>query len=221
MKSPPKLRPKTTKPPLVIGLTGGIASGKSTVAGYFEKLGGVVIDADAIVRNVLACKGIRETLARRWGKEFLDADGRPDRQKIAEVVFRSPKKLEEWTSWVHPPTRKKMRKQLENALKNSLVSFIIVDAPLLIEADLEAWCDAVVFVDADPSRRIERARVSRGWPDDEVRRRESAQLSLSEKRNRADAVISNNGSPAETFRQVKRLATQWMISPPSRTSKSQ
>jgi dephospho-CoA kinase len=195
--------------PKVIGLTGGIASGKSSVAALFADLGAAVIDADAIAREVLRSPEIAEKLRKSWGHETFH-DGSPDRARIAEIAFRDPEKLKELTSWVHPPTLQEMRAQLDRALADRGVRLIIIDAPLLIEADLAPWCDVLVFVDAADSLRSARARADRGWSDDEVLRREAAQAPLAEKRARASVVINNNGSVEDARAAVAQLFSQWV-----------
>jgi dephospho-CoA kinase len=197
------------KPPKVIGLTGGIASGKSSVAAMFAALGAAVIDADAIAREVLRLPEVAVKLRKSWGHETFH-DGRPDRARIAETAFRDPAKLKELTSWVHPPTLREMRAQLDRALEDRGVPLIVIDAPLLIEADLAPWCDAVVFVDAADPLRLARARADRGWSDDEVLRREAAQAPLAEKRARASVVLDNNGSVEEARAAVAQLFRQWV-----------
>ena len=194
--------------PKVIGLVGGVASGKSTVAALFAQLGAEVIDADAIARDVLESADVRENMRRAWGPSVFDGEGRPDRARVADLVFRDPDKRRELNAWVHPAVRAEMRARLDRSLRGRAAPLIVIDAPLLLEADLEAWCDAIVFVDADPARRAERA-AARGWLAEEVARRESAQAPLDEKRARADLVIQNNGSVEETLLQVKRLFRQW------------
>jgi dephospho-CoA kinase len=185
------------KKPKVIGLTGGIASGKSSVAAMFAALGAAVIDAE-----------VAGKLRKGWGHEAFRA-GSPDRARIAEIAFRDPAKLKELTDWVHPPTLREMRAQLDRALADRGVPLVIVDAPLLIEADLAAWCDAVVFVDAAEPLRLARARADRGWSDDEVRRREAAQAPLAAKRAQASVVLDNNGSVEETRAAVAQIFRQW------------
>lgn len=189
----------------IIGLVGGIASGKSSVAEIFKKLGAEVVDADAIVRQLLDSPEISAKLKEGWGEEYLDSEGRPDRRKIANVVFRDADKLREWTGWILPQVRKKMKELTDSALRNPEISVIIIDAPLLMEAGLESWCDSIIFVEADPSLRAERARASRNWPEGELQRRESAQAPLEEKRRKADYIISNNGSRMELTQQVERI----------------
>jgi len=195
--------------PKVLGLTGGIASGKSTVAGMFARLGAAVIDADAIAREALGSPEVSEKLRKNWGKELFDGK-RPNRARVAVVAFGDPEKLRELTDWVHPPVIREMRAQLRRARASRRVPLIVLDAPLLIEADLAPWCDAVVFVDAARALRAERARSARGWPEREIRRRESAQAPLAEKRRRADARIDNNGSEEKTRASVSRLFRRWV-----------
>ena len=195
--------------PKVIGLTGGIASGKSSVAAMFAELGAALIDADAIAREVLRSPEIAEKLRKTWGHEVFH-DGHPDRARIAQIAFRDPAKLKELTGWVHPPTLREMRTQLDRALEDRGVPLIILDAPLLIEADLAPWCDALLFVDAADPLRLARARADRGWSDDEVLRREAAQAPLSEKRASASVVLDNNGSAEDTRAAVARLFRQWV-----------
>jgi dephospho-CoA kinase len=203
------MKPSADPRARIMGITGGIASGKSTVAAIFAELGAAVIDADAIVRELLGSPELARKLREAWGEDYLDAEGRPDRRKIAELVFRDAERLREWTGWIHPEVRKKMKEQADSALHNPAISVIIMDAPLLIEAGLESWCDAVLFVDADPSLRAERARASRKWPEGELQRRELAQAPLDVKRRNADFIISNNGSREELFQQVERIVRQW------------
>jgi dephospho-CoA kinase len=214
------INPITPTPitPKVIGLTGGIASGKSSVAAIFARLGAAVIDADAIAREVLRSPEIAEKLRKSWGHETF-RDGRPDRARIAQIAFGDPAKLKELTGWVHPPTLREMRAQLDRALADRGVPLIIIDAPLLIEADLAPWCNALIFVDVADPLRLARARADRGWSDDEVLRREAAQASLAEKRARASIVLDNNGSMEDTRAAVARLFRQW-VSDPSSTAAS-
>lgn len=193
----------------VIGITGGVAAGKSTIARMLASLGAEVIDADEIAHAVLASPRVRERLRANWGEAVFDSHGLPDREKIAAAVFRKPKKLEELNGWVHPPTRREMRARLDRALQTDTTPLVVIDAPLLVEAKLDRWCDTIAFVAAPRSTRAERAGRSRGWDPAEIERREASQNSLHAKRRSADVVIGNYGSTEETFAQVKRLYQQW------------
>ena len=196
---------ETHRPPVIVGLTGGVASGKSTVAKMFGELGAEVIDADAIAHKVLQSPGVCEKLRERWGEQPFDKEGRPDRTRIADIVFDAPEKLEMLNRWVHPATREKMRARLESARNDPNIAMIVIDAPLLMEAGLDRWCDVLVFIETEQGRRRERARAARQWTREEIARRESLQQTLDEKRKRADYVISNNRSPEEAQSEVAGL----------------
>jgi len=186
-------RPGNEAPP-VVGLTGGIASGKTTVARMLGDLGATVIDADAIARQVLQSPAVRDKIRTHWGAALLDASGRPDRARIADLVFTDPEKLRMLNEWVHPPTLAAIGASLAEARKQHRTPLIVIDAPLLLEAELDTWCDAVVFVEAERSRRSLRAQAERQWSKFELERREARQRRLCEKRRRADFMLENNHS---------------------------
>ena len=196
-------------PPKVIGLAGGVAAGKSAVAAMFARLGALVIDADEIAKEMLNTPEVARKAREAWGEDVLDARGAPDRRKVAEIVFRDPAELKRLTGWTHPPTLAEMRARLDRAAADPDTPLIVVDAPLLLEGPSHTWCDAVVFVEADPACREQRAQRARGWSQGEVARREACQAPLDDKRRRADAVVRNDGVEEETFEQVKRLFSQW------------
>jgi dephospho-CoA kinase len=132
----------------VIGLAGGVAAGKSTVARMFADLGAEVIDADAIARKVIEMPEVCDEIRRRWDGDLFTADGRPDRAKIAEKVFADPDKLRELTGLMHPIIRQRMQEQIADAARHRRAPLIVIDAPLLLEAGLAGWCDAIVFVES-------------------------------------------------------------------------
>jgi dephospho-CoA kinase len=175
----------------VIGLAGGIGAGKSAVARMLAELGCMVSDADAAGRAALRDPAIRKQLMQWWGKTILDDKSEIDRGKVAAIVFNDPReriRLEGLTHpWIH------QRRRAEFAAAPADVKAVVIDAPLLFEANLDDECDAVIFVDAPEKLRRERVRRNRGWDAEELAKRESAQLALDEKRRRADYVISNDG----------------------------
>jgi dephospho-CoA kinase len=194
--------------PFVIGITGGVASGKSAVAALFAALGARVIDADALAREALEEPDVRNALALAFGPGILGADGKVDRRALAEAAFGPPPRTGELNRIVHPSVRRRMQ-----AAARAGRGPAVFDAPLLLEAGMEADCDLVVFVDAPETVRRERARA-RGWTEEEWRRREACQVPVAEKRRRAGAVVDDGGPLERTREQVEALARERI--PPGR-----
>lgn len=209
MNSPSQRMPGTIP---VIGLAGGIGAGKSTVAGIFARLGCLVVDSDARAKAALDRPDVRDQLVRWWGEGVLAppaADGarRIDRAKVAQIVFADAAERKRLEDLVHPIVRQD-RAQAAREGAAAGARAVIVDAPLLFEAGLDAECDAVVFVDSPREARLERVARSRGWSEEELARREAAQLPLQSKRDRADYCVTNNGPMADLERQVAHVLQQ-------------
>lgn len=202
--------PNCHRGPIVIGMTGGIAAGKSTVAGMLRELGAEVLNADEIAHDVLRAKAVCDELRRAWGDAPFGPDSAPDRRRIADIVFNHPEKLSQLNGWIHPRVREIIRDRLDAARSDDNVRLLVIDAPLLIEGRLDEWCDRILFVDAAPEIRQARAKAERDWPPGEIERREALQKDLNEKRDRADAVIENNGSREETLAQIKCCVERWL-----------
>jgi dephospho-CoA kinase len=192
--------------PRVIGIMGGVASGKSTVAEMLGSLGARVIDADKMAHELLEEPGIREKVLQRWGKRILGKEGEIDREKLASIVFSNGKALKELTSILHPPILESIRREVERGDSRPLV----LDAALLLETGLDEVCDLLVFVEAGPEVKEERACL-RGWSRGEVQRREGFQSSESRKKERAHFVVNNNSSKEETFRQLKDFWQKFVL----------
>ncbi len=186
---------------LVIGIAGGIASGKSAVA---RGLAGedAVVRADEIAHEVLNDPEVVELVRARFGEAVLGPDGRPDRAALAARVFADDGDAAsgaraELEGWIHPRVRARILARLDE-LRAAEAPVCVLDVPLLFENDaqhgLVRECDVLVFVDTDAGERERRASRTRGWAPGEVARRESAQLPLAEKRRRAHHVLQNNGS---------------------------
>jgi len=206
---------KAPRRPVVVGLLGGVASGKSMVAGFLAELGARVIDADKIAGRALRTPHICAQLRQHWGDAPFDSAGNPDPARIAALVFSDPDKLHILNQLVHPPTRAAMRDELDAALRERTLPMAVIDAPLLVEAGLEAWCDKLIFVAATAAQRIQRAAAERHWDENEIRRRETHQDTLARKRSIADIVIKNNSSPehvralvAAVFQELTKTAFQ-------------
>lgn len=206
-----------------IGLTGGIGSGKSTVARLLEKLGACVIDADAIVHELEGPgQPLAAEIATSFGPHFLRPGGAVDREALGALVFRDVTARLRLNQLVHPRVGAEIGRRAQ-AARNAGVPVLVLDIPLLLEARGQSpsaasrlGLDAVVVVWVPRETQIVRIMQRDGFPREEALRRVSAQMSLDEKRALADHVIDNSGAPAETERQVRTLWTQLAGAPPAR-----
>jgi dephospho-CoA kinase len=194
-----------TKKKLIIGLTGAPGSGKSTVARQFEKQGCAVIDADQLNHEVLTNPNVIQEIVSWWGKQIQRADGQVDREAIGRIVFEDPDKLNQLTQLVHPLIAEREKELISFYEGICEVWGVVLDVPLLFEADQDKWCDIVVFVDCEESIRQKRLKESRGWEEEKRKKIENLQLGVNFKAQKADYVIRNNSSMSETAVQVKTL----------------
>ncbi len=208
MSSPPTEPQKEPEErPLVVGVLGGIASGKSCVARLLAGPGDV-IDADALARAVLERPETVARLRQHFGDGVVGSDDRPDRLALGRRIFadESARKLLE--GWIHPQVRVRIRECLA-AARGRGAARVVLDVPLLLENDAQhgfaGLCDVLVFVEADEAERERRTVRERGWPRGELARREAAQMPLDQKRDRSDHVITNNGDLTELRAAVRRL----------------
>ncbi|MDX2177547.1 MAG: dephospho-CoA kinase [Candidatus Sumerlaeia bacterium] len=188
---------------MILGLTGSLGSGKSTVSSMMVELGVPVVCADAIAREATqpGAPAYREIVSH-FGPEMLSPDGSLDRRLLAARVFANPQDLRRLEEIVHPRVR---ARELELLAQLRNEPLILLDVPLLYESGAESLCDRVAVVTVDEPTRFERLRRDRGMTDEEIRRRLSAQLSQEEKAKRADHLIDNSGSLQRTRAQVETL----------------
>lgn len=195
-------------PTRVVGLLGGIASGKSAAAKLLAGPSGCVIEADRLAHAELEGEALRGRLRERFGRGVFGADGSVDRSAVAKKVFEDPALRAELESWIHPRVRERIRAELSRA-RASGVPRVVLDVPLLLENDAQhgllAECDWLVFVDAPAEERERRARSQRGWAAGELARREAAQWPLERKRARAHHVLPNTGDLAALERAVRQF----------------
>jgi dephospho-CoA kinase len=185
--------------PLTIGLTGGIAAGKSEALAAFERLGAATLSSDAVVHELLDCEPLLGRIAARWGPEVAP-EGRVDRAKVGEVVFADPEELGWLESQVHPLVGERVGAWLESLPRDPAIA--VVEVPLLFESGMDGAFDTTVaIVASDPVRRA-RAE-SRGHAL--VGEREARQLAQEEKASRAEHVIANDGSIEELERELSAL----------------
>jgi dephospho-CoA kinase len=202
-----------TKP--VIGLVGGIGSGKSLAAACFGRRGGRVIVADELGHEALRQPDVKERIVRRWGPEVLGPDGEVVRRKLGAIVFADPAQREELEALVYPWIECRIAEEIARAQADPGVRFLILDAAVMLEKGWNRVCDRVVFLDAPRELRLERLARQRGWTAAEVEARERAQLPLTEKARRADHVLVNSTTPDALQRQVDDLLHAWGLVPAS------
>ncbi len=199
-------------PMKVIGIVGGIASGKSLVAKCFQRLGAVVLDADRIGHNVLQLDSVKSAIRELLGKTVFDSQGEVVRSAVADRVFgldsASRDRLSRLEQITHPLIAEQMRDEIQRLRLSKNVPAVVLDAPVLIKAGWDRLCDRIVFVEADAKTRQRRA-LNRGWSADEWRRRESLQTPLVQVRQLADSVIDNSATPESIERQVTEIWRQW------------
>jgi dephospho-CoA kinase len=193
---------------LVLGVLGGIASGKSAVSTALAGPQGLVISADLLAREILNSPEVAGKISTRFGPKFLDSEGVPDRELLASEIFINSAQRKLLESWIHPLVRERILAELERAQRDG-VPRVALDVPLLLENDAKhgfvALCDALLFIEVPAEIRDHRAVTNRGWAAGEVARREATQLPLDEKRARADFIISNDGDLNHLGREVERV----------------
>jgi dephospho-CoA kinase len=193
---------------LRLGLTGGIASGKSAVAAMLREMGFAVLDADALAHR-LTEPGLPayDEVLREFGPTILGANKRIDRAKLAAVVFADRAKLDRLNAIVHPRVEDALMHQLDEWARNGRRDAAFVEAALLVEAGYHKKLDGLVVAWSRPEQQLERLR-SRGLSDEEARRRIAAQLPVAEKLRYATEKIDCSGSLEDTRRQVEALAAK-------------
>ncbi len=194
----------------VIGITGGIASGKSTIAEMLKSLGASVIDADKICHRLINTGSIIQKITERWGNQLQDENGRIERSRLGKIVFSSKRELTELNKIIHPYAIKKIITRINRLKDNTETKAIVLDAALLVESELTGICDIILFIDTQKHTCRTRAQGSRMWPSGEITRRERFQGSLHAKRKMADAVINNNISKTNTLKQVNDFWNQFI-----------
>ncbi len=189
----------------IIGLLGGIASGKSTVAGCFAKLGCAVIEADALAHAVLEKEDIKEQVVCLFGKHIMDAEGRINRKSLAQLVFSEKAALDALNALIHPPVMAEIQRLIAVYQQQPQVKAVVLDVPLLAEAGGLELCDVLVFVEAEAEIRRQRWQKNGRFDENELKKREKFQISLDKKKSLAHYTLSNNSDASEVAGQVAQL----------------
>ena len=189
----------------VIGLSGGIGSGKSAVGRILQEFGAGLIDSDRLGHQALLEPDVVRMLHDWWGPDVIDREGRVDRAAVGKIVFADSVQKKRLEELLHPRIARGRQELKEEFNTDARVRIIVIDAPLLHEAGVDAECDCIIFVDADRSVRERRVQEQRRWTAEELDRRENLQISLDMKRRRADHIVSNNSSLSALRGQVEHL----------------
>ena len=193
---------------LRLGLTGGIASGKSAVAAILREMGFAVLDADSLAHKLIEPgQSAYDEVVREFGPSILDESGRVDRAKLATVVFADREKLDRLNAIVHPRVKAAILQQLDEWARNGARDVAFVEAALLVEAGYQKDLDGLVVAWSRPEQQLERLRA-RGLSDEEARRRIAAQLPVMEKLKFATEKIDCSSSLEDKRRQVEALAAK-------------
>lgn len=196
---------------MIIGLTGGIATGKSTVSNMLRDLGIPIIDADLIAREVVEPgeKAYGE-IVEQFGEDILTKEGEIDRKKLGTIVFRDEEKRMLLNKIVHPAVRSEMRRRAEEYLNNGHPT-VVMDIPLLFESKLQQMVEKTIVVYTTKETQLQRLMQRDQLTEEEALQRIHAQLPVEEKKSLADAVIHNEGSLSETKEQLLQLLKKWSV----------
>jgi len=190
----------------VIGLTGGIASGKSTVSGILKSLGALIIDADKVAREVVepGQRALKE-IVKEFGRDVLKEDGTLDRKLLGKIVFSQKSSLEKLNKITHPEICRIIKERIDDAKRAQLYDVVIVDAAILLESGMDKLVDEVWLVYVDRAiqmkRLMERDNITKSEAEDRI----NSQMPIEEKLKRSHRVIDNRGHIEETKAQVMRL----------------
>lgn len=200
----------------VVGVIGGIGSGKSLVAGELARRGAYLISGDQLGHEALRRPDVKPQVVGRWGPGVVKEDGEIDRRQLGRIVFSDAKELRALEALVFPWIERRIREEIARAEADPAVPLIVLDAAVMVEAGWDKACDRIVYVHTPRRLRAARLAEKRGWSEQELEARERAQLPLTEKLDRADHVVNNSGTPEDVARQAAALWEEWTARPPGR-----
>jgi len=189
---------------LKVGLTGGIATGKSHVLSIFRRLGCQVIDADEVARAVVEpCQPAYHDIKREFGPEVLEETGAIDRARLGNMIFQDPQKRLRLNAIVHPRVMEEIGRRVAAYERSDPGGIVVVDGALIVEAGVQSFFEKLIVVYCDPEEQVRRLRGRDGLSRDEALRRIQSQMSTQEKRDYADFEVETSGRVAQTQRQVE------------------
>ena len=187
---------------MIVGLTGGIASGKSTVSNIFKELGAEIIDADIKAKEISQREDVVSEIKNIFGNKILDENGKIDRNKIKEIVFSDKEKLKMLNNLIHPKVMEEFKKIKENADKNDIIIF---DIPLLFETGMDKMCDKIMLVFVDINTQIKRMIERDNITEELAVKIINSQMSLDEKLKKSEIHIENNGTLENLREKVEKI----------------
>lgn len=196
---------------LVIGLTGSIASGKSTVSNMFSTLDIPVIDADQLARDVVyPGEEAYKEIVSLFGENILQEDETLDRKKLGAIVFQDEAKRKQLNNIVHPAVRKRMLEQRDALIKNG-EKCVVLDIPLLFESKLTSYVHKTLVVYVDSETQLQRLMKRDNFSQEEAMQRIESQIPVKEKAELAHAIIDNNGSRRNSYKQLEKILIGWDV----------
>lgn len=196
---------------MIIGLTGSIASGKSTISAMLKEKGYPIIDADLVARLVVepGTSNLLE-IKRQFGASVINEDGTLNREALGKLIFNDPSKRKQLNDLMHPAIRSEMLRQRDELFKSGHKT-LIMDIPLLFESRLQHFVNKILVVSVTEEMQLERLMNRNSLSKEEATSRIHSQLPVSEKEKGADAVIYNNGTIAQSQQQLERIIVEWDI----------
>jgi len=196
---------------LIVGLTGSIGTGKSTIANRFKELDIPVVDADLIARQVVEPgEAAYEQIVETFGEGILQLDKTLDRKALGAIVFQDDTKRKELNAIIHPAIRKELIHQRDQYVDEG-VKCVVVDIPLLYESNLIDYVDKVLVVYVDEEVQLQRVVSRDNSTEKEAKQRIASQIPVAEKAKQADAVIDNNGTVEQSFQQLDEVLIKWQV----------
>lgn len=193
----------------VLGMIGGIGAGKSTAAKCLAVRGGFVVDCDKLGHVALEIPKVMQRLTDRWGERVRNPDGTANRRAIAGIVFDTPAERTWLEGVVFPVIGELATVEIRKAEADPTAKFAVLDAAVLLEAGWREMCDRVVYIDAPRELRLKRLTARSHWTDADLTTREAAQWPIERKKQRADAVVTNDGSPEQLQRRLDHVLNSW------------